>query len=121
MRELLAITRALDNEHRLRILMSVRAGEVCLCHLAEVLRLAPSTVSRHVELLRQAGLVEVRKEGRWHHYRLAGRDASPEVRAAIRWISKALADEADISADLTRLDRIRTATPEESNACATRN
>jgi ArsR family transcriptional regulator, arsenate/arsenite/antimonite-responsive transcriptional repressor len=121
MREILAITRALDNEHRLRILMSLRAGEVCLCHLAEVLGLAPSTISRHVELLRQAGLVEVRKEGRWHHYRLAGRGSPAEVRAAIRWISRALDDEPEISKDLARLRNIRTAMPEESTACTPRN
>jgi ArsR family transcriptional regulator, arsenate/arsenite/antimonite-responsive transcriptional repressor len=67
-----------------------------------VLGLAPSTISRHVELLRQAGLVEVRKEGRWHHYRLAGRGASPEVRAAIRWISRALQDEPPSAGDPAR-------------------
>jgi DNA-binding transcriptional ArsR family regulator len=121
MREILAITRALDNEHRLRILMSLRAGEICLCHLAELLGLAPSTVSRHVDLLRQAGLVEMRKEGRWHHYRLAARGSSPVVRAAIKWISQALADEAGINDDLARLRSIRAASPEEWTACYTRN
>ena len=66
MHELTTIARALDNESRLRILMSLQAGELCLCQLIELLGLAPSTVSKHVELLRVAGLVDRRKDGRWH-------------------------------------------------------
>lgn len=119
--ELKAILKALDNEHRLRILMSLRDGEVCLCQLIEVLGLAPSTVSRHVDLLRQAGLVQMRKEGRWHHYRLTGRDASPVAREAIRWVSKALEHEPGINADLARLRSVCAADPEEWTACYTRN
>ncbi len=121
MRDLLAITRALDNEHRLRILLSLRGGEVCLCQLIEVLELAPSTVSRHVDLLRQAGLVEMRKDGRWHYYRLAGRDASPAVRDAIRWVTRALGDERLILADAARLAGVCASPPEEWTGCYTKN
>lgn len=121
MRELLSIIKALDNENRLRIVLSLRAGEVCLCQLIEVLELAPSTVSKHVDLLRQAGLVEMRKEGRWHHYRLAGRGASPAVREAIRWVSRSLENEALISADAARLARVCETAPEEWTACYTRS
>jgi DNA-binding transcriptional ArsR family regulator len=121
MQDLLAITRALDNENRLRIVMSLRGGEVCLCQLVEVLGLAPSTLSRHVELLRQAGLVEMRKEGRWHYYRLAGRGASPMAREAIRWVSRALQDEQAIAGDLEKLKTVCAGNPEEWTACYTRN
>lgn len=121
MRELLAITRALDNTHRLRILLSLRGGEVCLCQLIEVLELAPSTVSKHVDLLRQAGLVEMRKDGRWHYYRLAGSGASPAVRDAIRWVTRALDDEQIIQADAARLAGVCQSPPEEWTACYTRS
>lgn len=121
MRDLLAITRALDNEHRLRILLSLRGGEVCLCQLIEVLELAPSTVSRHVDLLRQAGLVEMRKDGRWHYYRLAGRGASPEARDAIRWVTRALGEEQLILADAARLAGVCASPPEEWTGCYTKN
>ena len=121
MREMLAIIKALDNENRLRIVMSLRDGEVCLCQLVELLGLAPSTLSRHVDLLRQAGLVEMRKAGRWHYYRLAGRDASPVVREAIRWISRALRDEHTIVGDLEKLKTVCAGNPEEWTACYTRN
>lgn len=101
--------------------MSLQDGEICLCQLIEVLGLAPSTVSRHVDLLRQAGLIEMRKDGRWHYYRLAGRGASPVVRDTIRWVSRALADEELIAADKAKLCGVRETGPEEWTACYTRN
>jgi ArsR family transcriptional regulator, arsenate/arsenite/antimonite-responsive transcriptional repressor len=121
MQDLLAILKALDNESRLRILLSLRDGEVCLCQLVELLELAPSTVSRHVDLLRQAGLVEMRKDGRWHYYRLAEPKDSPSVNEAIRWVTRALADDEVVAADAARLCGVREGAPEEWTACYTRN
>jgi ArsR family transcriptional regulator, arsenate/arsenite/antimonite-responsive transcriptional repressor len=121
MQRLMAVIRALDNESRLRILLSLRDGELCLCQIIEFLQLAPSTVSRHVDLLRQSGLIEIRKEGRWHYYKLAGRDAPPAVRAAIRWITRSLADEQAITADAARIRHLRRITPAESTACYSRS
>lgn len=121
MQQLMSIIRALDNESRLRILLSLRDGELCLCQVIEFLQLAPSTVSKHVELLRQAGLIEMRKDGRWHYYRLARRGASPAVRNAIRWISTSLRDEQVILADAKRIGHVRKITPEELTACYSRS
>lgn len=121
MQHLTAIARALDNESRLRVLMSLQQGELCLCQLIELLGLAPSTVSKHVELLRVAGLVDRRKEGRWHYYRLAGRGASPVVREAIRWVARHLADDEHVLADRARLAAVRATGPEEWTACYARN
>ena len=121
MRQLMSIVKALDNEQRLRILLSLRRGEVCLCQLIELLELAPSTVSRHVDLLRQAGLVEMRKDGRWHHYRLAGRGAPPAVREAIRWVSRSLDEDSVITADAARLASVFESAPEEWTACYARS
>jgi ArsR family transcriptional regulator len=56
---------------RLRLLNLLADGEVCVCHLHEVLELPQSTVSRHLAYLRRRGLVVGRKEGLWVHYRLA--------------------------------------------------
>lgn len=121
MQQLMAIIRALDNESRCRILLSLRDGELCLCQVIDFLELAPSTVSKHVDLLRQAGLIEMRKEGKWHFYRLAGRRAPPAVREAIRWILSSLRDEQVILADATRIDDLRKTTPEALTACYSRN
>jgi DNA-binding transcriptional ArsR family regulator len=56
---------------RLRILKVLEEGELCVCHLVELLDLAQPTVSRHLAVLRGAGLVTERKKGRWSWYRLS--------------------------------------------------
>lgn len=89
----MTITRALADETRLRALAALRDGELCLCQLIEVLGLSPSTVSQHLTMLWQAGLVERRKEGRWHYYRLIGKDGDATERQALRWVMGAMADE----------------------------
>jgi ArsR family transcriptional regulator len=46
------------------------AGEVCVCAFVDDLRLSQPTVSHHLKVLRQAGLVEARRRGTWSYYRL---------------------------------------------------
>ena len=65
MKEVLAITNALADESRLRALMALTRGRLCVCQIADLLQLAPSTVSKHLSILRQGGLVESQKKGRW--------------------------------------------------------
>jgi ArsR family transcriptional regulator len=62
---------ALADATRLRILGLLLTGEVCVCHIHESLRIPQPKASRHLAYLRKAGLVEVRREGLWMHYRLA--------------------------------------------------
>jgi ArsR family transcriptional regulator len=73
---------ALSDETRLRILGLLLAGEVCVCHIHESLKLSQPKVSRHLAYLRKAGLVDTRREGLWVHYRLA--DTSDPFVATIR-------------------------------------
>jgi ArsR family transcriptional regulator len=56
---------------RIRILNLLVAGELCVCDLVELLKLPQSTVSRHLRYLHRAGLVEVDREWKFAHYRLA--------------------------------------------------
>ena len=46
-------------------------GELCACQITELFGLAPSTMSKHLSILYQAGLVDSRKEGRWIYFRVA--------------------------------------------------
>lgn len=81
------IASALSEPHRLRLLGMLHAGELCLCDLTAGLDLAPSTVSNHMAILKRAGLVETRKDGRWMHFRLSDPDpGSPEFQA-LAWAS----------------------------------
>ncbi len=66
--------RALGDPIRLRLFYLLsRYDEVCVCHLTAALALPQSTVSRHLGVLRHAGVVEARREGKWMHYRLRGK------------------------------------------------
>ena len=62
----------------------LRSGELCVCQITEVLKLAPSTVSAHLKDLKQAGLVSERKDGKWVYFDLIDDDGT---RA---WIDAAL-------------------------------
>ena len=106
MRGLMAVTKALADENRVRILMALRPEELCVCQIVELLRLAPSTVSKHIAILSQARLVDGRKEGRWMFYRLAGGDAPAEARRITALVARLLADDPQIRADAKRLGQI---------------
>ncbi len=117
MRQFMAIAKALGDENRVRILLSLRQGELCLCQIVEVLGVSPSTVSKHVDMLRQAGLLEMRKQGRWHYFSLARREATPEARQAINWVLKSLENEKVIVSDAAKLCCVRDADPRELTTC----
>jgi ArsR family transcriptional regulator len=61
---------ALSDETRLAILGRLRGGERCVCDLTDLLDAAQSRLSFHLKVLKDAGLVTARKEGRWMHYDL---------------------------------------------------
>jgi ArsR family transcriptional regulator len=68
--------KALSDETRLRILALLQAGELCVCDLMAILDLPQSTVSRHLAYLRNAGLVDDRRQGVWMFYGLTDGHAS---------------------------------------------
>jgi ArsR family transcriptional regulator len=69
---------ALSDETRLAIVRRLRNGERCVCDLTDLLDAAQSRLSFHLKVLKDAGLVTDRREGRWIHYSL-NREAFTEV------------------------------------------
>lgn len=69
---------ALSDETRLAVLEMLRGGERCVCELQDELGAAQSRLSFHLRVLKEAGVVEDRREGRWAYYRIAP-DALAEV------------------------------------------
>lgn len=66
------VANALANANRLMIVDALaKAGEMCVCEIVEMLGCDQSTVSKHLTVLKNAGLVEDRREGQWSYYRLA--------------------------------------------------
>ena len=106
MRDTLAVAKALADEKRLRALRALCGRELCVCQIIELLGLAPSTVSKHMSVLRQAGLVASRKCGRWVHYRLADTAGESAASRALRFIRDELAADTQIATDRKRLNAI---------------
>lgn len=103
MKKFLKYTKALADGNRLRIIAALsRYPELCVCQMTELLDLAMATVSRHISVLQNAGLVESRKDGRWVYYRLDS-DFPRELRI---WIDAELMRTSDIQKDQVRLDKI---------------
>ena len=65
-----AVLKALAEPRRWRIVELLAQEELCVCHLADDLRIAQPLVSHHLKVLRDAGLVEARKHRQWTYYRL---------------------------------------------------
>jgi len=101
------VGRAVADPSRLRILKMLEGGELCVCQITETLGLAPATVSKHLSILRSAGLVAQRKAGRWVHYRLAEHSSNPYAQAFGSLVRKTLAEDDILAGDRRRLERIK--------------
>lgn len=70
MDEVLNIFKSISEETRLRILKLLQSGELCVCDLVTVLKTSQPKISFHMNVLKEAGLIKDRRQGRWIHYRL---------------------------------------------------
>ena len=106
MREFMAITKALSDPSRVRILLALRRRELCVCQITELFGFAPSTMSKHLSILHHAGLIQSRKTERWVHYRLPDQSVPAAIREALAWVHKSLAKTDEVKADAKRLEKI---------------
>jgi len=65
------IFKALADSNRLKIVKLLKEGELCACELTIALSSSQSTVSHHLSVLKNAGLIKERKEGKWSYFRLS--------------------------------------------------
>lgn len=105
--------KALGDETRIRAVLALRDHELCVCQIVELLELAPSTVSKHLQILKEAGLVASRKKGRWVYYRLSESDARGVPSAALNIILTTAQHTQLAKADKKRLKEILKLDPED--------
>lgn len=117
MREIVSIAKALSDESRLRALVAIKDGELCLCQLIEVLGLSPATVSKHMDVLERAGLVERRREGKWRFYRLTSATSSGVAPRALAWVLDGVRRDRGFAADARKVRWVRRQDLEELSAC----
>ena len=113
MRDFMSVTKALADANRVRMLLALRGRELCACQITELFGLAPSTMSKHLSILHQAGLVDSRKDGRWVYYSLPGKEAPAAVRKALEWVCDSLTENERIADDTKRLKQVLRVNPSE--------
>jgi DNA-binding transcriptional ArsR family regulator len=117
MRDVVSIAKALSDESRLRALLAVKDGELCLCQIIWVLGLSPATVSKHMEILERAGLVERRRQGKWRYYRLADLAEEGPAARALSWVLGELRRDPRVKADARTARTVRRQDLAELSAC----
>src|SRR5215211_6171900 len=97
--------RALADRTRLRLLNLLRTEEVCVCFFVETLKTNQPKISRHLAYLRRAGIVDVRREGQWMHYRIVEPDDADAARV-LKDVMSWLANDPEMQRDRKRLENV---------------
>jgi ArsR family transcriptional regulator, arsenate/arsenite/antimonite-responsive transcriptional repressor len=103
-KELVLTARAFADPSRVRILAALRRQELCVCELCDALGVTQSTLSTHLQVIRSAGLVSARKEGKWMYYAIAPA-ARPFLRALFKSFAASLNADARLRQDAQKLGR----------------
>ena len=106
MRDLELALKAAGDPTRTRILKLLERGGLCVCQVQAVLGLAPSTVSKHLAILRTAGLVVDRRDGKWTEYALAKHEQNRYAKAVLAMLCGPLDQDPTVAADRKRLREI---------------
>ena len=108
MADSLKIFKALSDPNRLRILKALQTRTLCVCEIREILKLANSTVSEHLKILKDCGFIAEEKEGKWVNYSIHPHPLDPRVIAILTRFDFWTADDASLFLDknmIKKLDR----------------
>jgi len=103
MESILRCLKALGDENRIRILMLLRQRELCVCQLMGVLGISQPLVSRHLSVLKAAGLVRARREGKLMYYSFTETARTGGKAGLLQLVADAVRDDARLARDLKRL------------------
>lgn len=106
MREFSKIFKALSDPSRLRILKMLEARPLCVCEMQAILNLAPSTVSKHLSILRDAGFIFDEKENKWVNYHLDQRSKNKVVQDLLPLLKKWMPREDQVLADFEKANTV---------------
>src|SRR5215471_15280103 len=94
--------RALADRTRLRLLNLMGNEEVCVCYFVEILRTPQPKISRHLAYLRRAGVVDVRRQGKWMHYHIV-EPADIQAAQILKDVRSWLSNNPEMQKDRSRL------------------
>ena len=105
MKKITNIFKALSDDTRLRVVKLLQERELCVCELMQVLDMSQPRISRHMSVLKNAGLVEDRREGKWVHYSLRNGVENKEINVILQTLSRLAADHPLVQVDRRKLKR----------------
>jgi len=102
------IAKALSDVNRLRILNALyKNGELCACQISELLEISSPSVSRHMDLLKSAGFISAKKEGKWVFYTLSKNiEDGGELEKIFSWVLSQFISSKQIKEDDEKLETI---------------
>ena len=101
------VMKAVADPTRVRILKILEEGEMCVCQIIAIVALGQSTISQHLFLLRAAGLIKDRRDGKWIHYSLDGKSGNRYAGPALRNLRKWMNDDPVVLKDRDRAAKAR--------------
>ncbi|HBF44004.1 MAG TPA: transcriptional regulator [Desulfobacteraceae bacterium] len=107
MKTFVKVMKALSDPNRVKIIKMLQHKIMCVCEMREALQVAQPTVSKHLKLLEDAGLIDSHKDGIWVNYHLTNGANSPFVASVLGNLRHWLEDAAEISDLVERLPKIR--------------
>lgn len=93
------IFKALSDKSRLRIIKMLQRKSLCVCEITEILNLATSTVSKHLSILRDAGLITDEKDKKWINYKINPNPKDNMVSTALLFVQLQLEEDELIKKD----------------------
>ncbi len=106
MRDLVKVFKALSDPNRVRIIKMLEERPLCVCEITEILGLAPSTVSKHLSLLRDADFILDKKEGKWVYYFLNKTNNKLFTASLLPLLEQWLSEDEDILHDRERVKNV---------------
>ncbi len=94
-----AIFKALSDPNRLMIINLLKSGEKCACNLLEEMNISQSTLSHHMKLLCEVGVINCRREGKWMYYSLSKKGFTKVNHILEEILDTALLIDMDVSCD----------------------
>jgi ArsR family transcriptional regulator len=107
MRAFIKVMKALSDPNRVKMIKLLQHKVMCVCEIQAALGLAQSTVSKHLKILEEAGLIKYSKDGLWVNYSLADGTDSPYAASLLGSLRHWLDDDAGLAAIVEKLPTIR--------------
>ncbi len=107
MRDFVKVMKALSDPNRVKIIKILQHKKMCVCEMQAALQIAQPTVSKHLKMLEDVGLVTFRKDGVWVNYELADGSSSPYVASILGNLRHWLEDDSELAEIVEKLPRIQ--------------